>query len=192
MDQKIILASTSPRRAQLLKHLNLKFRAVDPGYEEVHHRHLKPEALVKYLALGKARSAALRHKNALIIAADTLVAYEGEVLGKPHTADTARRMLRKLSGKKHQILTGVAIVDARTGQVYSACDAAGIKFKKLTPARIAAYVASGEPLDRAGAYAIQGLGYNLIKRLEGDLTTAIGLPMSLVYNGLKNFGVKSV
>ena len=140
--------------------------------------------------MGKARAAAKKHKNALIIAADTLVAYNGEVLGKPHTADAAKLMLKKLSGKKHQIFTGLAILDSRGKKKYSACDKTVVRFKKLGKRDIELYVASGEPLDRAGAYAIQGLGYNLIEKLEGDLSTAIGLPMSLIYNGLKLFGVR--
>ena len=159
--RQIILASTSPRREQLLKLMQLKFKVADSKYHEVLHKGMSHEALTKYLALGKAKALEKKYPEAII-----------------------------LNGKSHQIVTGLAIFDAKNKRVFSGIDKVTVYFKNLTSVQIDEYVASGEPLDRAGAYALQGLGFNFIKRIDGDLTTAIGLPMSLVYNGLQKLGIK--
>lgn len=190
MNKQIILASTSPRRKHLLQLLNLKFKVIDSGFEEKIRPGVKVELMVKELALGKAKAAAKKHKSSLIIAADTVVSLNGKILGKPHTPQKAVYLLKALSNKVHYIFSGLAILDSATGQEYLASSKTKVYFKKLTDREIREYVASKEPLDRAGAYAIQGLGFGLIEKISGDLTNAIGLPMELVYNGLKKFGVK--
>jgi septum formation protein len=170
--------------------MQLKFKVADSKYHEVLHKGMSHEALTKYLALGKAKALEKKYPEAIIIGADTLVSINGKVLGKPHTRIKAKQMLGILNGKSHQIVTGLAIFDAKNKRVFSGIDKVTVYFKNLTSVQIDEYVASGEPLDRAGAYALQGLGFNFIKRIDGDLTTAIGLPMSLVYNGLQKLGIK--
>ena len=190
MIKQIILASTSPRRKHLLSLLGVKFIAVDSGYEEIIVQNIPHQTLVKKLALGKAESASAKYPNAIIIAADTIVSFQGKALGKPKTPAEAIKVLQSLSGKKHLVITGLAMVDAKSKKVYTTTDTVKIYFRKLTKKEILDYVNSGEPFDRAGAYAFQHQGFNLVERIEGDVTTAVGLPMQLVYNGLKNFGVK--
>ena len=187
---KIILASTSPRRKQLHEMLEGNFKVVDSGYKEVIRPRLGVAGVVKFLALGKAKAAAKQHPNSIIIAADTVVELGGKILGKPHTAAKAKVMLKQLSGKAHYIFTGVAVINAANGQEFLGVDKVKVVFRKLSGEEINSYVATKEPLDRAGAYALQGIGFKLIKEINGDLTTAIGLPMSLVYNGLQQLGIK--
>jgi septum formation protein len=146
--------------------------------------------LVKFLALGKAQAAAKKYPNAIIIAADTIVSFKGKAIGKPKSKIEAEKMLKSFSGKPHKIITAVAVLDARTKEVFLEADEIKIYFRKLLPREIKNYVATGEPMDRAGAYAFQGLGFNLIAKIQGDVTTAIGLPMQLLYNILQKLGVK--
>ncbi len=186
--RKIILASASPRRKQLLSLLAIKFKSVDSKYEEVLHQHLAHQDLVKFLAMGKAKAAAKKFPNAIIIAADTIVSFQGRALGKPKNAEEAIQTLRKLSGKTNEVYSGVCVIDTKTGKIVNVFDKVKVYFKKLSEIEIKNYVASKEPLDRAGSYAMQGLGFNLIKKIEGDITTVIGLPMTVVYNALKKFG----
>lgn len=186
--RQIILASTSPRRKQLLSLLAIKFKAVDPKYDEVLHQHLTHQDLVKFLAMGKAKAAAKKFSNAIIIAADTIVSFQGKALGKPKNAEEAIRTLKKLSGKAHYVYSGVAVIDTKTKKTVNVFNRVKISFRKLTKKEIENYVASKEPMDRAGSYAMQGLGFNLIKKIEGDITTVIGLPMTVVYNALKELG----
>ena len=190
MIRQIILASTSPRRKQLVELMSIKFKAVDPGYEEVTLPGVPHEKMVKLLALGKAQAAAKKYPNAIIVAADTMVSFNGKVIGKPKDKKEAAEMLRSFSGKPQTIISALAILDAKTKKVF--CEAEKFKavFKKLSSKDISNYIATGEGVDRAGAYAFQGIGFNLIARMEGDFTTAVGLPMGLLYNGLKKFGVK--
>jgi septum formation protein len=190
MNQQIILASTSPRRKQLFSLLGVKFAAVDSGYEEVITQDLPHDKLVVKLALGKAEEAAKKYKNAIIIAADTVVSFNGIALGKPKTKEEAIKVLKNLSGKKHLIVTGLVILNSKTKKVFKAANTVKIYFRKLSNQEILNYIKTGEPFDRAGAYAFQHKGFNLVEKMDGDVTTAIGLPMEIVYNGLKKFGVK--
>jgi septum formation protein len=190
MNQPIILASTSPRRKQLLSLLGVKFTAVDSGYEEVITQDMPHEKLVVKLALGKAEEAAKKYKNAIIIAADTIVSFNGKALGKPKTKDEAVKVLKSLSGKKHLIITGLIILNSKTKKVFKSVDVVKVFFNKLSDQEILAYVKTKEPFDRAGAYAFQHKGFNLVKKIEGHVSTAIGMPMEQVYNGLKIMGVK--
>ena len=187
--KKIILASASPRRREILSLTGLKFR-VDPGdYEEDMDSGQEPHKLAKSLSLEKARSVAGKHRNALIIAADTFIVFRGRLLGKPHTAAEARRMLKMLNGREHSVLTGFTIMDTESGQKLSRSVETRVWFRKLGMKELEAYIKSKEPLDKAGAYAIQGLGAAIVKKIEGDFFNVVGLPLSELVEGLKKFGV---
>lgn len=188
--RKIILASVSPRREQVFKLLNVKFIIRDSGYVEVMHKHLPHEKLVKFLALGKARAAAKKYPSAIIVAADTIVSFQGKAIGKPKTLKEVTLMLKSFSGKPHTLITGTAVVDAKSGRTFSNVTKSRIYFRKLSTKEITAYVKSGEPFDKAGGYNLQGKGFNLIAKIEGDFTNNLGLPMGVVFNFLQRFRVK--
>lgn len=185
----IILASSSPRRKELLSLTGLKFR-VDPGdYLEDMDMKLTPHELAKFLSLEKARSVAGRYKDSIIISADTFIVFKGRLLGKPHTKKEARKMLEVLSGKTHSVITGFTILDTRNSKRSSDSVETKVSFKRLAQKEIDAYVKSGEPLDKAGAYAIQGLGSVIVKKIDGDYFNVIGLPLSKLAKSLKKFGI---
>ena len=188
--KKIILASASPRRRELLALTGLKF-SVDPGdYQEDMSTPLDPHRLGRFLSLEKARSVATRHRDALIIAADTFIVFRGGLLGKPHTDREAKRMLLMLSGKRHSVITGFTILDTASGKRLSRSVETRVFFRNLTEKEIDAYVRSGEPLDKAGAYAIQGLGSVVVRKIEGDYFNVIGLPLNALAESLKKFGIR--
>jgi septum formation protein len=188
-EKKILLASASPRRKEILQLSGLKF-FVDPAeYEEDMDLDLKPHQLARFLSSEKARSAAQKHSNALVIAADTFIVFREHLLGKPHTPREAVRMLRLLNGRKHSVITGFTVLDSETGKKLSRSVETGVYFRKITEQEIRSYVRTGEPLDKAGAYAIQGLGAVLVKKIEGDFFNVVGLPLSSLMEVLKKFGV---
>jgi septum formation protein len=190
MKKQIILASTSPRRRQLFKLLGLKFKAVDPGYEEIVDPKLSHTELVKFLALGKAHAAAKKYPNSVIVAADTMVSFNGKILGKPKNKKEAETMLKSFSGNAQDVLTGVVVLDASTKQVIVAVDKIKVYFKKLSTQDILSYIKTAEPFDKAGGYGPQGPGFNLIQKIEGEFTNILGLPMAVVFNALEKLGVK--
>ena len=168
----------------------LKFK-VDPGdYQEDMSIPLDPHRLSRFLSLEKAKDVAARHRDALIIAADTFIVFRGGLLGKPHTEREARRMLLMLSGRRHSVITGFTILDTASGKRLSRSVETTVFFRKLTGKEIDAYVKSGEPLDKAGAYAIQGLGAIVVRKIEGDYFNVIGLPLNALAEGLKKFGIQ--
>ena len=175
----LLLASRSPRRADLLRTLGVEFRLVDVEVDETPGRHEAPDAYVRRLAREKARAgqAAAPAASPPVLAADTTVVLDGEILGKPLDDADARAMLARLAGRPHEVLTGVAVLDGR-GLLVDTVVATRVRFRALTPAEIAAYVASGEPLDKAGAYGIQGLGGALVERIEGSYSNVVGLPLA--------------
>lgn len=190
--RKIVLASSSPRRKELLEKTGLQF-IVDPGdYEEDMTMKLKPIELAKTLSRGKAESVAKRHKNAIIIGADTFIAYKNEVMGKPYTPPRAIARLKQLSGKTHSVITGFTIIDTRSGKSISRAIESKVKLRKMTPREISAYVKTGEPLERAAGYAIQELGSVFIEKVDGDFFSVIGLPVYELVKELKRFGVDVV
>lgn len=170
--------------------LKIKFRAADSGFKEVVDSKLSHKDLVTFLALGKATAAAKKYPKAIIIAADTMVSFRGKAIGKPKNKKEAVKMLKSFSGKAQEVITGVAVLDAQTRQVVTAVDKIKIYFKKLSAQDISSYVNSGEPFDKAGGYNLQGAGFELIQKIEGDFTCALGLPMSIVFNALEKLGVK--
>jgi len=155
--------------------LGLPFRAVAPEVDESRHASEQPEALVTRLACDKARAVAAREPGALVLAADTTVVLRGRVFEKPADAAEAVDMLRRLQGRKHQVLTAVAV--AQDGRLEHALDVTDVTFRKLSDATIEEYVATGEPLDKAGAYAIQEEGDPYLTVVEGSVSNVIGLPM---------------
>jgi len=191
-ERKIILASASPRRKEILGKTGLKF-SVDAGdYKEDMDLALKPRQLARFLSSEKARAVAVKYASALVIAADTFIVFQGSLLGKPHTREEARRMLSLLNGRQHSVLTGFTVIDTLTGKKLSRSVETKVFFKKMTGQEIESYVKTGEPLDKAGAYAIQGLGAVLVKKIEGDYFNVMGLPLSSLTGVLRKFGVSVV
>ncbi len=188
--QTLILASGSPRRRELLTGLGVPFevRAVD--IDESPMPGEAPERYVRRLAVSKAVAASegSATHGEIFLAADTIVAAEGDLLGKPRDNADARRMLERLSARSHEVLTGVAVLDpARQIQV-AGVERTRVRFAALSPEEIAWYADSGEPLDKAGAYAVQGLGALFVKRLEGNYSNVVGLPLPLTYRLLSEVG----
>ena len=188
-NRTIILASSSPRRRELLALTGLKFSVDKSDYEEDMGSDLAPHALAKFLSLEKAKAVAGRHKHALVISADTFIVLKGKLLGKPHTEKEAMRMLRALNGRTHSVITGFTIMDTANNKRLSRSVETSVSFKRLTEKELFNYVRTKEPLDKAGAYAIQGLGSVIVKKIEGDYFNVIGLPLSALTEGLKKFGV---
>jgi septum formation protein len=188
----IILASSSPRRRELLRLLGLAFRVDRSEYEETMDLSMAPHRLARHLSREKARSVAAKYNDAIIIAADTFILFRGKLLGKPHTIQEARRMLGMLNGKRHSVITGFTVMDTLTGKRISKAVETKVHFRRLEADEIASYVRTGEPLDKAGAYAIQGLGALIVKKIEGDYFNVIGLPLSSLAEALKKFGVRTL
>jgi septum formation protein len=189
MTPKIILASNSPRRRELLEQIGLTFLVAPADVDESVRDGEAPKDYAERLALDKARAAASRAKEGIVIAADTFVVVGDAIFGKPVDAADARRMLSELSGRGHEVLTGLAVVDAATGRSAVRTSATGVWFRELSDREIAAYVATGEPLDKAGAYGIQERGALLVERIEGCYSNVVGLPLSLLGEMLREFGV---
>ncbi len=187
MTRKIILASTSPRRKQLLEKTGLVFEICHGDYEEDMTLKMEPKELAKFLSLGKAQSVISKFPDALIIGSDTFIAFEDKVLGKPHTPEKAKEMLQMLRGKQHSILTGYAIIDTKNNKIINDVVETKVFFKNYSDQEIDEYIATGEPLERAGAYALQELGARLIEKIEGDRDSAIGLPVENILQSLKEF-----
>lgn len=188
--KKIVLASSSPRRKTLLAQIGLKFEIDPSNYEEDMTLDMKPVKLAEFLSLGKAEDVAKRHKNAVVISADTIVALDNEVFGKPHTPEKAKYMLQKMSGRAHSVITGFTIIDTETGKKISKSIETKVYFKKLSKEEIDAYIATGEPLDKGGGYAIQGLAALFVEKIEGDYFNVVGLPILAVTEEFKAFGIK--
>jgi septum formation protein len=175
----IVLASASPRRAELLRAAGFAF-VVDPVHiDESVLPGETPDAHVRRLARAKAQAGAIRHPGQTVLGADTVVVIDGRILGKPRDDADAAAMLSALSGRVHQVYTAVAVADG--GAVRDAVDVSAVTFAPMAPADIAAYVASGEPGDKAGAYAIQGWAARFIERLEGSYSGVVGLPVAVVH-----------
>ncbi len=185
MKQPLILASASPRRRELMGYTGLPFEVITADAEEL--KAGEPETLVMENARRKAEAVAKLHPGRLVLAADTIVYQDGRVLGKPRDEQDAREMLRRLSGNTHTVYAGVCVVDA-AGNAQVHADASRVEFAPLTEAAIDWYVASGEPMDKAGAYAVQGRAGMFVRRIEGSYSNVIGLTMALVRDMLKAAG----
>ncbi|HEY8465083.1 MAG TPA: Maf family protein [Bacillota bacterium] len=188
--KQLILASASPRRAELLRQIGLNFKIVVSNVsEDLPPQTTTPEQLVVALALAKAKAAADRVREGVIIGADTVVLLGNQVLGKPASPAEAATMLKALSGKRHQVFTGIAIFEPVTGKLATDYAMTEVVLRPLAPAEIQAYVATGEPLDKAGAYGIQGLGAVLVERIEGCYFNVVGLPLGKLVAMLQGFGI---
>lgn len=187
--RKIILASASPRRRALLEQIRLEFTVDTCVREDTGFAEQEPHRLAREISLKKAESVAGRYPDAVIIAADTFGVIEGRIIGKPHSESEARAMLAALSGKTHTVITGLTVLDTLTRKTVSQSVETKVRMKRITKDEIEEYVKTGEPLDKAGAYAIQGLGAVLVEKIEGDYFNVMGLPLCALGEVLKEFGV---
>ena len=184
----VILASQSPRRIELLKTIIKNFRVIPSKADEVCDINLSPEENAILLGRKKATWVAKEHPHNLVIGADTIVVLENKIIGKPADAENARQILRQLSGQEHKVITGVAVVHLK---IFSAVSISHVRIKALTRNEINSYVESGEPMDKAGAYAIQGEGSFLVESYSGSYSNIIGLPVDLLKDLLQklNFSI---
>jgi septum formation protein len=174
---KIILASQSPRRRYLLERAGLQFAVIPSRLDEASVTAASPDDYVRELAQAKAMDVARMHPESWVIGADTVVVADGCILGKPASTAQARDMLRRLSGRMHQVLTGFCICRLSGGRLFADVVRTDVLFKTLTDDEIEWYIQTGEPFDKAGAYAIQGIGTFLVKRINGSYTNVVGLPV---------------
>ncbi len=178
---RIVLASASPRRAEILRTVGWPFEALPVHIDESRNAGEAAADYVRRLAREKAEAAAIQLTNGIIVGADTTVVLDEHILEKPANREDALRMLGLLNNRWHQVLTGVAIVQSSTGQVKVAHETTEVKFAQMSEADIDWYVDTDEPMDKAGAYAIQGLGARFIEGIKGDYFNVVGLPVRLVY-----------
>lgn len=173
----LILASGSPRRRELLDLMGLTYTVETPDVDESFSG--RPSETVMEISRRKAAAVAARHSDSIIIAADTLVFADG-ALGKPHTPERAKEMLRSLTGNWHHVYTGITVINTRSGRILRNVDKTRVHLVPMTEQEIDAYVATGEPLDKAGAYGIQGMGGMFVDRIDGSYSNVVGLPMSML------------
>ena len=176
-DPLLILASQSPRRRYLLEQAGLKFTVIPSDIDESSVPLSSPDVYVRALAEAKAKHVSAKYPESWVIGADTIVMIGGSILGKPGSIEDARTMLERLSGQVHQVFTGFSICRQIENRLYSDSIKTDVLFKELSPAEIEWYIHTQEPFDKAGAYAIQGLGTFLVKRINGSYTNVVGLPV---------------
>ena len=190
--KQLILASQSPRRSEILKNAGYQFVSFPVYVSEIPNKNLSLDEQILDIARRKAEAApqALRDqglydKNALVLTADTMVCFNGSALGKPADENEAAEFLRLLSGRNHQVKTAVYLLDLGTGELMSHIETTEVYFKKISETEIQEYIRTGEPLDKAGAYAIQGLGGKFVEKYAGDFNNVVGLPLHAVENLFK-------
>ncbi|CAG7655343.1 Maf family protein [Paenibacillus allorhizosphaerae] len=195
-EKTIILASSSPRRQELIRSLNRPYEIIVSSVDETTDPGLSPAEIVEQLSSRKAQAVYERCKaesrfetGSVIVGSDTIVVQGGEVLGKPKDAEDAFRMLRSLQGRGHQVYSGVAVIDLQTGVQHVSHRKTNVRMKPLADEQIRRYIATGEPMDKAGAYGIQGLGATIVEEIEGDYFSVVGLPMSLLSDLLARFSI---
>lgn len=189
--RELILASVSPRRRELLRMLGVPFRIVESGVEE-EGTSVDPVAHVLSLSQRKALAVAERVREGLVIGVDTVVVLDGEILGKPSGPEEAKAMLRRLSGRVHRVYSGVTVARAEDGKVLSDYRCTEVRMRRISPGDIGAYVATGEPLDKAGAYAIQGKGAIFVEEIRGCFYNVVGLPLCALMDILTKMGWNGV
>lgn len=196
----LILGSQSPRRRELLERMGLDFRVLTAEIDETKYETEDPEASVRRICEAKARAVAARLRREpaqasgpdapLVLSSDTIVVLDGRILGKPHDEAEAKAMLRALSGREHAVYTAFTLYRPGAGtEPETHCEKTWVKFRPLSEAEIAAYVATGEPMDKAGAYGIQGRGMMLAEGIRGDYFTVVGLPVCALTQALKRYGI---
>ncbi len=167
----------------------LKFDVHVSDYEEDLTLPLKPGELAKHISLKKAETVAVKYEDSVIIAADTFIVFNDNLLGKPHTPERAEEMLLMLSGEKHRVITGFTIIDSKSGNIFSQSVSTKVYFRKIDSREIKAYINTKEPLDKAGAYAIQGMGALFVEKIKGDFFNVVGLPLCELSKNLGEFGI---
>ncbi len=182
---KLILASGSPRRKELLALLNIPFEVIVSNFDERIDQDKKLEDEIKRLSFGKAKSVFEKNEDAVVIGADTIVTIDNKVLGKPKDQEDAKRMLTLLSNNVHTVITGVTIMSKDKTETFAS--SSKVYFDQLTDDEIKEYILTKEPMDKAGAYAIQGIGSKFIKKIEGDYYSIVGLPINQIYQKLRAF-----
>lgn len=188
-DFRLILASGSPRRRELLSRMGYQFEIIVPDVDEHVSGHARD--IVSILSRRKAHAVADKLDCGLVIASDTLVSLDGIPLGKPQDEADARRMLAMLSGRMHEVFTGVSIIDSASGEALTQAVRTGVAFRELSAAEIDAYVQSGEPMDKAGAYAIQGGAGKFVSALDGSFENVVGFPIAEIQQMLDHFTKES-
>ena len=186
----LILASASPRRKELLANLGLNIKIKVSQVDETMEEDIPPAQQVEKLAERKAAAVASETAEGLVIGADTLVVLAGKPLGKPANRQEAVQMINELQGKSHEVLTGLAVVDAATGQSVVTHQTTAVHFKPMTREQVERYVSTGEPYDKAGAYAVQGKASIFIESIQGCYFNVVGLPVSKLADALRVFGVE--
>jgi septum formation protein len=186
---RLILASSSPRRIQLLREARFDPEVVPPAVAELSCDYLTPSELARFNARLKAATVTVAYPDAVVLGADTVVALGSEVFGKPRDLEDAGRMLSKLVGKTHEVITGIALVEANSGRMTLRAVASTVTFRSLSTTEIDAYLKMVNPLDKAGAYAAQESANVIIERISGSFTNVVGLPMELVRPLLRSAGV---
>lgn len=196
---RIVLASKSPRRQELLKNLKIEFEVSASEFDEkaVPADSMKPAEYAMTLASGKAAAVAgklEKGRDAIVIGADTIVVLDGHVLGQPDDAKDAARMLRMLSGRANEVVTGVAVIMTRNGEmtVHGGFESTLVYFRKLTDADIESYIATGEPMDKAGAYGIQGFASLFVEKIEGCYFNVVGLPVMRLSKLIAECGISII
>ncbi len=191
--KKLILASGSPRRKEFLDKAGLTFEIITSDYVEDMTLSLPPTELVKFLSHGKALPVAKDHPEATVLSADTIVVCNGAILGKPHTEENARKMLRHLSGTEHSVFTGFTVIHIEDNKSHLQAVETKILFKELSDEEIDEYIATGDPLDKAGAYAIQKVGDKFVEKIDGSFSNVVGLPIEEVLAVLRDqFGFENI
>jgi septum formation protein len=191
-EPRIILASASPRRAELLRQIGVEFELAPTETGERPHPDEAPADYITRIARAKVIAAARKHEAGLVIGADTIVVLDGRLMGKPEDEQAAERMLTQLSGRWHAVMTGVALYDIETKGEVADYEKTLVKFARLTEREIEWYVATGEPMDKAGAYGIQGLGGLFVEEIAGNYYNVVGLPIPLVYRLARRLGYSFV
>ena len=189
--QVLVLASTSPRRASLLRQLRIAFEVVDPGNAE-NSESSDPIKRVRENALKKVEAVSARYPDRIVVAADTIVVLDGRIIEKPKDADDAKHMLLILGGRIHTVISAVAVVIKEKSLCNIQTEETKVSMRRLGEDEIDAYVATGEPMDKAGAYAAQGIGAVIIEGVEGCFYNVVGLPLSLLHDMLKDAGLNTL
>lgn len=185
----LILASKSPRRRYLLKQAGVEFTVIPSSFDESTISEENPECFVRRLALAKAGVVSAQYPQSWVMGADTIVVIDDIILGKPHSPSEARTMLQSLSGRVHRVLTGFSLCCADRHIDFAEAVSTDVQFKTLTEDEIAWYVQTGEPFDKAGAYAVQGLGAFMVRRIDGSYSNVVGLPVCEVIESLVREGI---
>jgi septum formation protein len=186
---QIILASSSPRRRELLSALGMPFEVIAPDIDETLMDGEKPVEFCIRASYDKAHAIAQHHTEAIVLGADTVVVVDNTVLGKPENKTEAAKFLTMLQGRSHDVFTGYSIIEKSKEKSISKVIHSKVYFRDMTAEEISWYISTGEPMDKAGAYGLQGIGALFVDKIEGSYTNVIGLPLSDVYEDLKNLGI---